>query len=105
MRTEDTSLCFSRTISRGLPSAAARGCLDFRSQHKLDGDVRPIIVNVTNFIKGADGEPTPLSLDDARTLFHEFGHALHGMLSDVTYPLRRGNQCRARLRGATLAAL
>lgn len=63
---------------------------DFRSQHKLDGEVRPTIVNVMNFTKGADGAPTLLSLDDARTLFHEFGHALHGMLSDVTYPLVAG---------------
>jgi peptidyl-dipeptidase Dcp len=63
---------------------------DFRSQHKLDGEVRPVIVNVMNFTKGADGAPTLLSLDDARTLFHEFGHALHGMLSDVAYPLISG---------------
>jgi peptidyl-dipeptidase Dcp len=63
---------------------------DFRSQHRLDGEVRPIIVNVMNFTKGAEGEPSLLSLDDARTLFHEFGHALHGMLSDVTYPLVSG---------------
>lgn len=63
---------------------------DFRSQHRLDGEVRPIIVNVMNFTKGAEGEATLLSLDDARTLFHEFGHALHGMLSDVTYPLVSG---------------
>lgn len=59
---------------------------DFRTQHKLDGEVRPIIVNVMNFAKGAEGEATLLSLDDARTLFHEFGHALHGILSDVSYP-------------------
>ncbi len=58
----------------------------FRSQHKLGGEVRPIIVNVMNFARGADGEPTLLSFDDARTLFHEFGHGLHGLLSDVTYP-------------------
>ena len=45
----------------------------------------PIIVNNNNFAKGADGEPTLLSFDDARTLFHEFGHGLHGMLSDVNY--------------------
>ncbi|MGE5368204.1 MAG: M3 family metallopeptidase [Chloroflexota bacterium] len=63
---------------------------DFRSQHRLDGEVRPIIVNVMNFTKGAEREPSLLSLDDARTLFHEFGHALHGMLSDVTYPLVSG---------------
>jgi peptidyl-dipeptidase Dcp len=48
--------------------------------------VRPIIVNVMNFAKGAPGEPALLSLDDARTLFHEFGHALHGLLTSVTYP-------------------
>ncbi len=59
---------------------------DFRAQHKLLGEVRPVIVNVMNFARGADGEPTLLSFDDARTLFHEFGHGLHGLLSDVTYP-------------------
>lgn len=58
----------------------------FRSQHKLAKGQSPIIVNVLNFAKGADGEPALLSFDDARTLFHEFGHALHGLLSDVTYP-------------------
>lgn len=58
----------------------------FRSQEKLDGDVRPIIVNVLNVAKPGPGEPALLSLDEARTLFHEFGHALHGMLSDVTFP-------------------
>jgi peptidyl-dipeptidase Dcp len=57
-----------------------------RDQEKLAGDIRPLIVNVCNFSKAAEGEPTLLSFDDARTLFHEFGHALHGLLSDVTYP-------------------
>ena len=57
----------------------------FRRQERLDGEVLPIIVNVLNFTKGGQGAPTLLSLDDARTLFHEFGHALHGLLSDVTY--------------------
>ena len=57
-----------------------------RDQEKLAGDVRPLIVNVCNFSKAPDGEPTLLSFDDARTLFHEFGHALHGLLSNVTYP-------------------
>ena len=57
----------------------------FRSQHKLDGDVRPIVVNVLNFARAPEGRPTLLSFDDARTVFHEFGHALHGMLSDVTF--------------------
>ena len=58
----------------------------FRTQRKLDGDIRPVIVNVMNFARAGEGEPTLLSFDDARTLFHEFGHALHGLLSDVTYP-------------------
>jgi len=57
-----------------------------RDQQKLSGDVRPLIVNVCNFAKAADGEPTLLSFIDALTLFHEFGHALHGLLSYVTYP-------------------
>ncbi len=57
-----------------------------RDQEKLAGDVRPHIINVCNFAKAADGEPTLLSFDDAHTLFHEFGHALHGLLSNVTYP-------------------
>jgi peptidyl-dipeptidase Dcp len=58
----------------------------WRKQQKLAGDITPIIVNVMNFAKGRPGEPTLLSLDDARTLFHEFGHGLHGLLSNVTYP-------------------
>jgi peptidyl-dipeptidase Dcp len=57
-----------------------------RDQEKLAGDIRPLIVNVCNFAKAPDGEPTLLSFEDARTLFHEFGHALHGLLSCVTYP-------------------
>ena len=61
-----------------------------RDQQKLDGDIAPQIINVCNFSKGADGEPALLSPDDARTLFHEFGHGLHGMLSDVTYPSLSG---------------
>src|SRR5260370_39758090 len=58
-----------------------------RSQHKLDGEVRPLVINLMNFAKAGDGEPTLLSFDDARTLFHEFGHGLHGLMSDVTYPM------------------
>jgi len=61
-----------------------------RDQEKLTGNVRPIVLNICNFSKPASGEPVLLSFDDARTLFHEFGHALHGMLSDVTYPLIAG---------------
>jgi peptidyl-dipeptidase Dcp len=61
-----------------------------RDQQKLDGAVTPLIINVCNFAKGAEGQPSLLSPDDARTLFHEFGHGLHGMLSDVTYPSLSG---------------
>ena len=62
----------------------------FRSQERLNGVVTPIIVNVMNFARAPEGETTLLSFDDARTLFHEFGHALHGLLSDVSYPLLSG---------------
>ncbi len=52
----------------------------------------PVILNNNNFAKGAPGEPTLLSLDDARTLFHEFGHGLHGLLSNVTFERLSGTQ-------------
>ncbi len=68
-------------LARGSKRSGA-WCSAFRSQSAMDGEVRPIVVNVCNF---AGGKPTLLSWDDARTLFHEFGHALHQMLSDVTY--------------------
>lgn len=58
----------------------------YRGQHKLTGSIRPIVVNVMSVARGAPGTPTLLSFDDARTLFHELGHGLHGLLSDVTYP-------------------
>ena len=61
-----------------------------RDQQKLDGSIAPLIINVCNFAKGTGGAPALLSPDDARTLFHEFGHALHGLLSDVTYPSLSG---------------
>lgn len=62
----------------------------FRTQERLSDEIKPIIVNVMNFARAPQGEATLLSFDDARTLFHEFGHALHGLLSDVTYPLLAG---------------
>ena len=58
----------------------------FRDQHKLDGDQIPFIVNTCNFVKPPEGQPALLSLDEARTVFHEMGHGLHGLLSDVTWP-------------------
>src|SRR5260370_11389234 len=61
-----------------------------RDQQKLDGGVARLIINIWNFFKGGDGQASVLSPDDARTLFHEFGHGLHGMLSEVFYPSLSG---------------
>ncbi len=61
-----------------------------RLQEKFDGDIPAIVSNNSNFIKGKEGEPVLISWDDATTLFHEFGHALHGLCSDVNYPLLSG---------------
>jgi peptidyl-dipeptidase Dcp len=74
------------------PSKRGGAWMDnFRQQWKQDGqDVRPIIVNVCNFSKPADGVPALLSLDEALTVFHEFGHALHGLLADSTYATLSG---------------
>ena len=65
-------------------------CSSFRGQNRLDGEVRPIAVNVCNFAKAPAGEPDLLTFDDAHTLFHEMGHALHVLLSDVTYEFVSG---------------
>ena len=68
------------------------------------GEVLPVIVNTCNFNKPPEGEPALLSLDEARTVFHEFGHGLHGLLSNV--PTRAsGHQHGARFRRAAVAAL
>ncbi|THD45466.1 MAG: M3 family peptidase [Bradyrhizobium sp.] len=61
-----------------------------RDQQRFDGPVLPIVVNVMSFARASEAQPCLLSLDEAHTLFHEFGHGLHGMLSDVTYPLLSG---------------
>ena len=63
---------------------------NFRGQKTLDEEVRPITVNVMNFPKPSPGRPTLLTLSEVTTLFHEFGHALHGMLSNVVYPSMSG---------------
>ena len=63
-----------------------------RDREKLSGDIHPLVINVMNFSKAGAPRPTLLSFDDARTLFHEFGHALHALLSDVTYPLISGTK-------------
>jgi peptidyl-dipeptidase Dcp len=68
----------------------------YRDQQNLDGPVTPIVVNNNNFAKSdaAGGEPTLLSFDDAETLFHEFGHGLHALLSRVRYPSQSGTAVR-----------
>ena len=68
----------------------------YRDQQNLDGPVTPIVVNNNNFSKSdpAGGEPTLLSFDDAETLFHEFGHGLHALLSRVRYPSQSGTAVR-----------
>ncbi len=65
-------------------------CSRFRGQQNLGEDIRPITVNICNFAKAPAGQPSLLTFDDARTLFHEFGHALHSMLSDVHYAMISG---------------
>lgn len=58
----------------------------YRPQERFDGDVKTIVSNNSNFVKGKPGEPVLISWEDASTLFHEFGHALHGLSSNVSYP-------------------
>jgi peptidyl-dipeptidase Dcp len=58
----------------------------YREQERFDGAVTTLVSNNSNFVKGKPGEPVLISWDDAVTLFHEFGHALHGLASDVNYP-------------------
>ena len=59
---------------------------EYRLQENFRGTVLPVVSNNANFVKGLPGEPTLISFDDAKTLFHEFGHALHGLESAVSYP-------------------
>src|SRR5262249_39581395 len=63
-----------------------------RTPRKLDGEGPALVINVMNFARAGEGEPTLLSFDDARTLFHEFGHALHALMSDVTFPMISGTR-------------
>ena len=62
----------------------------FRDQERVSGDIPTIVSNNANFVKGRLGEPVLISWDDASTLFHEFGHALHGLSSRVIYPTLSG---------------
>ncbi|MBK7935202.1 MAG: M3 family metallopeptidase [Acidobacteria bacterium] len=62
----------------------------YRSQERVEGEITTIVSNNSNFVKGKPGEPVLISWDDATTMFHEFGHALHGLSSNVTYPSLSG---------------
>jgi peptidyl-dipeptidase Dcp len=62
----------------------------YRNQERFDGEIATIVSNNCNYVKGAPGEPILVSWDDAVTLFHEFGHALHGLSSNVNYPSLSG---------------
>ncbi|HEX5648644.1 MAG TPA: M3 family metallopeptidase [Steroidobacteraceae bacterium] len=62
----------------------------YRTQERFDGDIKTIVSNNSNFVKGKPGEPVLISWKDAETLFHEFGHALHGLSSNVNYPSLAG---------------
>jgi peptidyl-dipeptidase Dcp len=64
----------------------------YRPQERFDGDVKTIVSNNSNFVKGKPGEPVLVSWTDATTLFHEFGHALHGLSSNVSYPSLAGTR-------------
>lgn len=67
---------------------------EYRTQEKFRGIVTPIVSNNANFVKGAPGEPVLISWDDATTMFHEFGHALHGLQSNVDYPSLAGTNVK-----------
>ena len=62
----------------------------YRSQERVNGEITTIVSNNANFVKGKPGEPVLISWEDATTMFHEFGHALHGLNSNVTYPSLSG---------------
>ena len=64
----------------------------YRSQERFDREVTTIVSNNSNFVKGSPGEPVLISWDDAETMFHEFGHAIHGLNSNTTYPSLSGTR-------------
>jgi len=67
---------------------------EYRTQEKFRTEVMPIVSNNANFVKGKTGEPVLISWDDASTMFHEFGHALHGLNSNVSYPTLAGTSVK-----------
>ena len=67
---------------------------EYRTQERFKGVIAPIVSNNSNFVKGKAGEPVLISWTDAQTMFHEFGHALHGLLSNVRYPSLAGTNVK-----------
>jgi len=67
---------------------------EYRTQEKFRGNITPVVSNNSNFVKGKPGEPILISWDDAVTMFHEFGHALHGLQSNVNYPSLAGTSVK-----------
>jgi hypothetical protein len=76
----------------------------YRAQERFDGEVTTIVSNNANFVQGKPGEPVLVSWDDATTLFHEFGHALHGLASNVSYPSLSGTAVARDYVGSLAAA-
>jgi peptidyl-dipeptidase Dcp len=67
---------------------------EYRTQQRFLGNITPVVSNNSNFIKGKPGEPVLISWEDATTMFHEFGHALHGLQSNVDYPTLAGTNVK-----------
>jgi peptidyl-dipeptidase Dcp len=67
---------------------------EYRTQEKFRTEITPIVSNNSNFVQGKAGEPVLISWDDASTMFHEFGHALHGLNSNVGYPALAGTSVK-----------
>jgi peptidyl-dipeptidase Dcp len=66
----------------------------YRTQEKFRTDITPVVSNNANFVKGDAGKPVLISWDDAVTMFHEFGHGLHGLDSNVSYPTLAGTSVK-----------
>ena len=94
--------CGTATTSSATTRTAARGWSNFVDQSKLLGTL-PVVYNVANFPKPAPGEPALISFTDVTTMFHEFGHALHGMFANTEYPRLSGTRRAARLRRVPVA--
>jgi peptidyl-dipeptidase Dcp len=90
---ERVGLCYFDPYARaGKKSGAWMSA--YRSQERFSAEITPVVSNNTNFVKARAGEPVLISWDDALTMFHEFGHALHGLNSSVGYPSLAGTSVK-----------